>query len=67
MAKKLVIRNKTSAELIELGFIGCENSSYCYKREQNLSKILPISILQMESDYMRITTSLEVVEVSNID
>lgn len=36
MAKKLVIRNKTSVELIELGFIGCENSSYCHKREQNL-------------------------------
>ena len=36
MAKKLVIRNKTSAELIELGFIGCENSSYCHKREQKL-------------------------------
>ena len=36
MGKKLVIRNKTKEELLELEFIGCENSSYCHKKEQKL-------------------------------
>ena len=51
MGKKLVIRNKTKEELLELEFIGCENSSYCHKREQKLytkNIILQLSVVSFK-------------------